>query len=141
MAAREFLENYKRIVTRIRQIEYQIKDIEETLGMKAVNYDFQPHGTGLNKVTENTATKLIEILEQKEKLMDELWKQRLTIEQEIYKMSNATYAEILRRKYIQDERWGDIAKSLNMAKRWVITLHGRALKELDIQLCKRGCRS
>jgi len=141
MAAREFLENYKRIVTRIRQIEYQIKDIEETLGMKAVNYDFQPHGTGINKVTENTATKLIEILEQKEKLMDELWKQRLTIEQEIYKMSNATYAEILRRKYIQDERWGDIAKSLNMAKRWVITLHGRALKELDIQLCKRGCGS
>lgn len=139
MAAREFLENYKRIVTRIRQIEYQIKDIEETLGVKAVNYDFQPHGTGINKVTENTATKLIEILEQKEELMDELWKQRLTIEQEIYKMSNATYAEILRRKYIQDERWGDIAKSLNMAKRWVITLHGRALKELDIQLCKRGC--
>lgn len=138
MAAREFLENYKRIVTRIRQIEYQIKDIEETLGVKAVNYDFQPHGTGINKVTENTATKLIEILEQKEELMDELWKQRLTIEQEIYKMSNATYAEILRRKYIQDERWGDIAKSLNMAKRWVITLHGRALKELDIQLCKRG---
>lgn len=138
MAAKEFLENYKRIITRIRQLEYQIKDIRETLGVKAVNYDSQPHGTGISKVTENTAAKLVEACEQKEKLMDELWKQRLIIEQEIYKMSNATYAEILRRRYIQNERWRDIAKALNMAKRWAITLHGRALKELDVQLRKHG---
>ena len=131
MRAREFLEGYKRIITRIRQLEYQLRDI---LGVKAVSYDSQPHGSGISKVTENTVVKLASIRDQKELLIAELWKQRLRIENEIYKMSDATYAEILRRRYIEDERWDGIAKALNMAKRWTLTLHGRALKELDDQL-------
>ena len=136
MVAREFLANYKRIAERIRQVEYQINDIEETLGVKAVNCDSQPHGTGISRVTENTATKLIELREQKKKLIGKLWNQRLTIEQEIYKMSDATYAEILRRRYIQNEKWKDIANALNITKRWAITLHGKALEDLEKQLCK-----
>lgn len=138
MIAREFLEGYKRIITRIRQLERQIQDIEETLGVKAVSYDSQPHGSGISKVTENTAVKLAAIRDQKELLIAELWKQRLRIENEIYKMSDATYAEILRRRYIEGERWDDIAKAINAAKRWTLTLHGRALKELDNQLKKQG---
>ena len=136
MVAREFLADYKRIAERIRQVEYQINDIEETLGVKAVNCDSQPHGTGVSRVTENTATKLIELREQKKKLIGKLWNQRLTIEQEIYKMNDATYAEILRRRYIQNEKWEDIANALNVTKRWAITLHGKALKDLEKQLCK-----
>lgn len=134
MRAREFLEGYKRIITRIRQLEYQLRDIEETLGVKAICYDSQPHGSSISRVTEDTAVKLAAIREQKEKLIGELWKERFNIENEIYKMNDPIHAEILRRRYIEDERWDNIAKALNMAKRWTLTLHGRALKELDNQL-------
>ena len=51
-------------------------------------------------------------------------------------MSDAVYAEILCRKYIEGEKWIDIANALKMTQRWVFTLHGRALKELDNQLKK-----
>lgn len=136
MNARELLTGYERIVARIKQLERQIQDIEETLGVKAVSYDSQPHNSRISKVTEDTATKLLDVKEEKKRLVAELWEKRLRIENEIYKMSDAVYAEILRRKYIEGEKWIDIANALKMTQRWVFTLHGRALKELDNQLKK-----
>lgn len=136
MNAKELLTGYERIIARIKQLEHQIQDIEETLGVKAVSYDSQPHSSGTSKVTEDTATKLLDVKEEKKRLVAELWEKRLRIENEIYKMSDAVYAEILCRKYIEGEKWIDIANALKMTQRWVFTLHGRALKELDNQMKK-----
>ena len=51
MTAKEFMKQHERIVEKIRQIETQIYDIEQTLGVKGVNYDYQPHGSGISQVT------------------------------------------------------------------------------------------
>jgi hypothetical protein len=133
MTAKEFMNEYRRIGERITQLDSQIFDIEQTLGVKAVNYDSQPGRGEISHVTEDTAVKLAVLREKQKKLRDELWKQRVKIEEVIYKLSNADHAEVLRRRYIRMQTFETIAEEMYMTERWVYTLHGRALQDVEKQ--------
>ena len=137
MTAREFMKQHERIVEKIRQIEIQIYDIEQTLGVKGVNYDSQPHGSGISQVTESTATKLIELREVQRDLVDKLWTKRIEIERVIFMIENATLAELLQRKYIRLQKWDDIATDMKFDSRYIYKLHGKALVEADKIIRKR----
>lgn len=137
MTAKEFMKQHERIVEKIRQIEIQIYDIEQTLGIKGVNYDSQPHGSGISQVTESTATKLIELREIQRDLVDKLWTKRIEIERVIFMIENATLAELLQRKYIRLQKWDDIATDMKFDSRYIYKLHGKALVEADKIIRKR----
>lgn len=137
MTAKEFMKQHERIVEKIRQIEIQIYDIEQTLGIKGVNYDSQPHGSGISQVTESTATKLIELREIQRDLVDKLWTKRIEIERVIFMIENATLAELLQRKYIRLQKWDDIATDMKFDSRYIYKLHGKALVEVDKIIRKR----
>lgn len=133
MTAKEFMNEYRRIGERITQLDNQIFDIEQTLGVKAVSYGGMPGGDSVSKITEDTAVKLATLREKQKKLRDELWKQRVKIEEAIYKLSNADYAEVLRRRYIRMQTFETIAEEMYMTERWVYILHGRALQDIANQ--------
>ena len=137
MTAKEFMKQHERIVEKIRQVEIQIYDIEQTLGIKGVNYDSQPHGSGISQVTESTATKLIELREVQRDLVDKLWTKRIEIERVIFMIENATLAELLQRKYIRLQKWDDIATDMEFDSRYIYKLHGKALVEADKIIRKR----
>ena len=137
MTAKEFMKQHERIVEKIRQIETQIYDIEQTLGVKGVNYDYQPHGSGISQATEATATKLIELREVQRDLVDKLWAKRIEIERVIFMIENATLAELLQRKYIRLQKWDDIATDMKFDSRYIYKLHGKALVEADKIIIKR----
>jgi len=137
MTAKEFMKQHERIVEKIRQVEIQIYDIEQTLGIKGVNYDSQPHGSGISQVTEFTATKLIELREVQRDLVDKLWTKRIEIERVIFMIENATLAELLQRKYIRLQKWDDIATDMKFDSRYIYKLHGKALVEADKIIRKR----
>nr|DAJ83951.1 MAG TPA: Protein of unknown function (DUF1492) [Caudoviricetes sp.]DAX72449.1 MAG TPA: Protein of unknown function (DUF1492) [Caudoviricetes sp.] len=137
MTAKEFMKQHERVVEKIRQIEIQIYDIEQTLGIKGVNYDSQPHGSGISQVTESTATKLIELREVQRDLVDKLWTKRIEIERIIFMIENATFAELLQRKYIRLQKWEDIATDMKFDSRYIYKLHGKALVEVDKIIRKR----
>ena len=137
MTAKEFMKQHERIVEKIRQIEIQIYDIEQTLGIKGVNYDSQPHGSGISQVTESTATKLIKLREMQRDLVDKLWTKRIEIERVIFMIENATLAELLQRKYIRLQKWDDIATDMKFDSRYIYKLHGKALVEADKIIRKR----
>lgn len=137
MTAKEFMKQHERVVEKIRQIEIQIYDIEQTLGIKGVNYDSQPHGSGISQVTESTATKLIELREMQRDLVDKLWTKRIEIERVIFMIENATLAELLQRKYIRLQKWDDIATDMKFDSRYIYKLHGKALVEADKIIRKR----
>lgn len=137
MTAKEFMKQHERVVEKIRQIEIQIYDIEQTLGIKGVNYDSQPHGSGISQVTESTATKLIELREVQRDLVDKLWTKRIEIERIIFMIKNATFAELLQRKYIRLQKWEDIATDMKFDSRYIYKLHGKALVEVDKIIRKR----
>ena len=131
------MKQHERIVEKIRQIETQIYDIEQTLGVKGVNYDYQPHGSGISQVPEATATKLIELREVQRDLVDKLWAKRIEIERVIFMIGNATLAELLQRKYIRLQKWDDIATDMKFDSRYIYKLHGKALVEADKIIRKR----
>ena len=137
MTAKEYMKQHERVVEKIRQIEIQIFDIEQTLGVKGINYDSQPHGSGISQVTETTATKLIELREVQRDLVDELWTKRIEIERVIFMIENATFAELLQRKYIRLQKWEDIATDMKFDSRYIYKLHGKALVEVDKIIRKR----
>lgn len=137
MTAKEFMKQHERVVEKIRQIEIQIYDIEQTLGVKGINYDSQPHGNGISQVTESTATKLIELREVQRDLVDKLWTKRIEIERIIFMIENATFAELLQRKYIRLQKWEDIATDMKFDSRYIYKLHGKALVEVDKIIRKR----
>jgi hypothetical protein len=137
MTAKEFMKQHERIVEKIRQVEIQIYDIEQTLGIKGVNYDSQPHGSGISQVTEFTATKLIELREVQRDLVDKLWTKRIEIERVIFMIENATLSELLQRKYIRLQKWDDIATDMKFDSRYIYKLHGKALVEADKIIRKR----
>lgn len=131
MTAKEYMKQHERVVEKIRQIEMQIFDIEQTLGIKGVNYDSQPHGSGISQVTESTATKLIELREVQRDLVDKLWTKRIEIERVIFMIKDATYAELLQRRYIRLQKWESIATDMKFDSRYIYKLHGKALIEAD----------
>lgn len=131
MTAKEYMKQHERVVEKIRQIEIQIYDIEQTLGVKGVNYDSQPHGSGISQVTESTATKLIELREVQRDLVDKLWTKRIEIERVIFMIKDATYAELLQRRYIRLQKWESIAADMKFDSRYIYKLHGKALIEAD----------
>lgn len=131
MTAKEYMKQHERVVEKIRQIEIQIYDIEQTLGVKGVNYDSQPHGSGISQVTESTATKLIELREVQRDLVDKLWTKRIEIERIIFMIKDATYAELLQRRYIRLQKWESIAADMKFDSRYIYKLHGKALIEAD----------
>lgn len=131
MTAKEYMKQHERVVEKIRQIEIQIFDIEQTLGIKGINYDYQPHGSGISQVTESTATKLIELREVRRDLVDKLWTKRIEIERVIFMINDATYAELLQRRYIRLQKWESIATDMKFDSRYIYKLHGKALIEAD----------
>lgn len=137
MTAKEFMKQHARVVEKIRQIEIQIYDIEQTLGIKGVNYDYQPHGSGISQVTEATATKLIELREVQRDLVDKLWTKRIEIERVIFMIEDATFAELLQRKYIRLQKWEDVAADMKFDNRYIYKLHGKALVKVEKIIRKR----
>ena len=137
MTAKEFMNEYRRIGERIAQLDSQIFDIEQTLGVKAISYDSQPGGGGISHVTEDTAVKLATLREKQKKLRDELWKKRVKSEEVIYKITDVDLAEVLRRRYIRRQTFEIIAEEMYMTERWIYILHGRALQEVEKNIKKR----
>lgn len=136
MTAKEFMNEYRRIGERIAQLDSQIYDIEQTLGVKAISYDSQPSGEGISHVTEDTAVKLATLREKQKKLRNELWEKRVKIEEVIYKITDVDLAEVLRRRYIRRQTFEIIAEEMYMTERWIYILHGRALQEVEKNIKK-----
>lgn len=44
---------------------------------------------------------------------------------------DASYQLLLEMRYINNKGWDDVASNMGYDKRWVMRLHGKALKEID----------
>ena len=63
-------------------------------------------------------------------MIDELISVKRETEAAISQVENSTYRELLRRRYLLNERWEQIAVGMGYDYRWVLRLHGRALLEI-----------
>ncbi len=58
---------------------------------------------------------------------------RTEIAEAIDQLTDAQELEILRRRYLLGQRWGEIAQEMNLNRRWAMRLHRRAVEKLEIK--------
>ena len=69
----------------------------------------------------------VEIMDERTKAIEE----RNEIRNVILRVGDHNLSHILRRRYIDGKTWEEIAVEMNYTYRWTLTLHGRALEEVD----------
>lgn len=52
-------------------------------------------------------------------------------------IEDATFAELLQRKYIRLQKWEDVAADMKFDNRYIYKLHGKALVEVEKIIRKR----
>ena len=56
------------------------------------------------------------------------------IEGKITGIEDSRQREILRRRYLGEQKWEEIAKEMHLDYRWVLRLHGRALQKIEAKI-------
>lgn len=129
MTAKEYLSQIRKaeIMIRIRAQELQ-RLKEDTAYISAIRYDkvrvqTSPDGSGISKAVEESVSLQLEI----EKRIQRLTKKRHDIINEIEGMSNPNHIELLKLRYIDNERFEAIACTMGYSYDHVIRMHGEAL--------------
>lgn len=126
--------DYFRQIYRLdRRIELDRRKIEK---LRAV-LDYKPpsggsgSGSSADRIPD-TLAKIIEYEEQTERLKKIYIEIYETAEQAVKAVEDPVLREVLERRYFLYQKWEEIAKEMNRDIRWIYRLHGRALKEVEI---------
>lgn len=130
MTAKEYLSQIRKaeIMIRIRAAELQ-KLKENTAYISAIRYDkvrvqTSPGGSGIGKDVEESVSLQLDI----EKRIRKLTKKRHDIINQIEGLENPNHIELLKLKYIDDERFEAIACSMGYSYGRIVHMHGEALQ-------------
>lgn len=128
---KEYLQGYRRIYRKILLLQYKKASLIESMeSAKAVEYSDMP------KVHKNTdlsdyIVKLDELITEINYKKQELEEKRLEIERCIVGLDDKE-RQVIRKRYIELRKWGDISKIMSLNIRTVYRVHGRALNKIVI---------
>lgn len=94
-------------------------------------YTVVPAGGGNGNSTQKAVENIIEL---QDKIIADIisvaekWNK---IRNSINKLENNQYRELLTLYYIKGLTWEEVAEKMNMDARWIRTLHGKALQEMN----------
>lgn len=139
MKAKEYLEQYKKIYGKFRRIEIRLEQLEASY-IKSLELDGMPHGQTPGKPTERNALKLAEIKSELSDLLKETEVQRQEIADQIEKVKDPRYKELLFSRYVMLLPWDDVAIRVSIScrpgkeyepKHIMGYMHSQALKAFD----------
>lgn len=130
--AKQFLMEYLKIRKRIKRLEERINEIEEqcTKITAWADGDRVQSSHNPDKIGQIVARKIdleAETLDEIELLLDKQGE----IEDVLRELHNPDYALLLQYHYIRGLTWDAISDKMHYSTRWILTLHGRALEEID----------
>lgn len=130
--AKQYLLEYQRIHRKIARLEAQISEIEEQADKITAWSDGDRVQSSHNpdKIGQLVARKI----DMETKLLDaigELFDKLDEIEYVLGSLRNPDYALLLEYHYIRGLTWESISLKMHYSTRWIQTLHGRALMEVD----------
>ena len=128
---KKYLNGYIYSQRKIKLLAEQIDELRSSKMFPSVNNDGMPRASGVNDLS-GYAGKLDELIRQLEAEQDLAIQKRKEIRSQIQSMADETEKEILERRYLLGETWERIAVDMNYNYRWVLRLHGRALKNFKI---------
>lgn len=118
-----------------REIEILRQERAELLnsGLGAANNDGLPHGSGVSNPTADIAARAASIAAELSQKLNECIDLRLQIEQAVNALNEPRERELMRRRYIEGQRWEQVAYEMNYTLRHVTRLHGRILQRMRVK--------
>ena len=98
----------------------------------ALVQDGMPHGSGGNSDLSAFVVKVDELLAELKKQAEKRITLRQGIVRKIEQMDDETEKLVLRLRYIQLLKWEEVAVKMDYDYRYVLKVHGRALKNFEI---------
>lgn len=133
MTAKEYLQQAYIIDKKIKLDTEKLEAARSALCGKTVCYDRDgskpvPQGNG----TENAVLRVLELEERLNKEIDRLTEKRQEIEQAVNAVPDEVQREVLTRRYLLYQKWGEIAEEMNYSKRRIFQIQGDALKNISL---------
>jgi DNA-directed RNA polymerase specialized sigma subunit len=128
---------------RVIQNKLEQKERLEAMAQK-VTVDFTKEkvlgGNNTTSPMEDATVKLIDLSHEINDDIDRLIDLKREILATIKSLEDTSYQLLLEMRYINNKNWDDVAVCMGYDRRWVMRLHGRALKEID-KILKEATRS
>ncbi|SHM95784.1 Sigma-70, region 4 [Anaerosporobacter mobilis DSM 15930] len=128
---KEYLQGYRWIYRKILSLQYKKASLIEIMeSAKAIKYSDMPK---VHKHTDlsDYIVKLDELITEINYKKQELEEKRLEIERCIVGLDEKE-KQVIRKRYIELRKWGDISKIMSLNIRTVHRVHGRALNKIVI---------
>lgn len=126
-----YLRAYRKHGKRIKRIESEIEEIRNMKMHPSSINNGMPHGSNQSDLSSYAAA----LQEREDELYQEGVKQVQTykdIEYRINKLENQDERDVMFYKYIKGFTWWQIAQLMEYSESWIYELHGRALKNIQI---------
>ena len=126
-----YLRAYRKHGKRIKRIESEIEEIRNMKMYPSSINNGMPHGSNQSDLSSY----VVALQEREDELYQEGVKQVQTykdIEYRINKLENQDERDVMFYKYIKGFTWWQIAQLMEYSESWIYELHGRALKNIQI---------
>ena len=128
---KKYLKGYIYCKRREKQLAQQIEELRDQKMFPSVNNDGMPHGSAISDLSGYVA-RLDALISQLEHEREMAVKQYEEIHDQINTMEDNVLRELLVRKYLLDQRWEKIAVAMDYEYRYILKLHGKALRNFQI---------
>ena len=136
MVAKEYMKKIARMESYIQSKKERLAVLKDmSSGISSPKFDDMPRNPNKGKSRlEETILKYIDLENEIKEDEKKLEYEKLYLLEAIGRIEEPEYQTILISRYFKHQSWDDIAKSLFYTKRWIYSLHGRALERLDEEL-------
>lgn len=137
MEGKDFLQQYQQVLTDIRNLEAEAKEVENLAMSSTLCIDRERvQSFGRQDRMAELATKVVDIehqiLVERMQALDTL----KSVREVIQEIENKNYRRLLYQKYIEDHTWEQIAEEMSYSVKHIYKMHGRALQEVNNYLEK-----
>ena len=131
MEAKEYLESYRLIQTRINVLRAEIDRLRAEAESVSIKLDGMPKGQGGNDKMSRLIAEMADLESTLTSEMSGLYMRRQKIIVQLGKLKSHKHQVLLQKRYIECKTWETIAYEMDITWRHCYRLHGSALAEFE----------
>lgn len=131
MEAKDYLDSYKLIQTRINVLMAEIERLRAEAESVSIDLDGMPRGTATSDKMSRIVAEMADLETTLQDELSGLYIRRLRIITLLGKLKNHKHQLLLHKRYIECKSWEHIAVEMDISWRYCYMLHGSALAEFD----------
>ena len=131
MEAKDYLESYRLIQTRINVLQSEISRLRTEAESVSINLDGMPKGQGGNDKLSRLAVEIADCEATLTAELSGLYNRRIRIINQLGMLKSHKHQQLLHKRYIECKSWELIAVEMDISWRYCYMLHGSALAEFQ----------